>query len=114
MPSQVAGKYSIFKDNLNLIMQHNAEHAEGKHRYKLAVNRFADMTRAEFSRTMLGLNAPNKKETKVDETLLESSSTPSSIDWVEKGAVTPVKNQGSCGGEHPYSTTLTAHPSTTP
>jgi len=100
-PHEVLNKFNTFKDNVDHIMAHNAA---GTHKYKLAINQFADMSRAEFARSYLGLNAPIKKTRNVD-AALESSSSPDAVDWVIKGAVTPVKNQGQCGGCWAFSTT---------
>merc|ERR1712121_526496 len=85
---------SIFAANLERIEKHNAEHLEGKHSYWLGVNQFADLTNDEFVDLHTGFAAvPTSLET-AD---LSHIAAPSSYDWRDKGAVTPVKNQGQCG-----------------
>lgn len=69
--------------------------------HKVKVNKFSDMTPKEF-RTKYGGYKPAKKDTQkakkigeFDQAKFESE--PRSINWVSKGAVTPIKDQEQCG-----------------
>jgi len=87
-------KYNTFKANLEAITKHN----EGNHSYTMGVNEFADLNTDEFREQYLGLNYINKEFSRSkNEGHLNVISIPDELNWIEKGAVMPIKNQGQCG-----------------
>ncbi|KAL0715555.1 hypothetical protein Bca4012_064877 [Brassica carinata] len=99
-------RFKVFKKNLKFIENFNNM---GNQSYKLGVNEFTDMTKEEFLAThtggLRGINVTSLPAV-VDQTMssrkLNFSKLLSVKDWRIEGAVTPVKNQGSCDLEYPY------------
>ena len=85
----------VYADNKAYIDQHMKEHAEGKHTFTVALNKFADLTTEEWSRLYKGLKMGS---TTPHKTYKPSGKTaPGSMDWRQYGVVTGVKDQGQCG-----------------
>jgi C1A family cysteine protease len=85
-------RFNIFKAKVKEIEAHNA----GNHTYTLGINEFSDLTWEEFSATYLGF-AGGKSDAPSWEAPVSNKIPNDDVDWRKKGAVTPVKNQGSCG-----------------
>ena len=84
-------RHAIWESNKLYVEEHNAN--ADKWGYTLDTNEYADMESEEFARLYHGGLQDNDKEIVV----LNSAEDPSSIDWRDKGLVTPVENQGQLG-----------------
>ena len=108
-PAEEATRKAIFAFNLEKINKHNEEYAAGVHTYTMGVNQFADLTGDEFKAMYTTRMPIDMFERPRNEATLavpmKLRGTEDSVDWRQKNAVTPVKNQGQCGSCWSFSTT---------
>lgn len=101
-------RLEIWKKNNDFIESHNKQQPPPS--YTLGHNHFSDLTLDEYQEyNKLGSYSPGRMtpfrprtyESELTASKLRKSrrlqDVPDSVDWVEKGAIVPVKNQGMCG-----------------
>lgn len=82
-------RFEIFKSNAEFIDNHSNPN------YTLGETQFMDLTFEEFEFLYTGFKG--HEETYPVQYLLGEQYTEESLDWRNKGAVAPVKDQGQCG-----------------
>ncbi|KAG6478624.1 cysteine proteinase 1-like [Zingiber officinale] len=92
---QRALRFAIFKANLLRARRHQLLDPTAVH----GVTQFSDLTPGEFRRAYLGLRSSSSDfaSSPHEAPILPTNDLPEKFDWRDHGAVTPVKNQGSCG-----------------
>jgi len=98
-------RYGVFKTNLAFIQKHNEKYAAGEVSYSLAANKFSDLTNSEYKKLLGFKKNPNRDETAMESHRCMEKTLPTSIDWRDKKAVNPVKDQGQCGSCWTFSAT---------
>ncbi len=99
-------KFEAFKENLEDVIEFNKNKS---HLYKKGLNAYSDLTEEERKKQLLSnidINKviDNNHNLPVLPEARQTENLPKSVDWVAKGVLAPILNQGSCGSCYSFAT----------
>jgi C1A family cysteine protease len=97
-------RFQIFRTNLRNIILHNLD---SRQNFTMGVNQFTDLTPQEFKELYVSGYKP-LESFGCNSFDSHDSNLPDSFDWVSKGFVNPVRDQGQCGSCWAFATTANA------
>ncbi|KAL2328033.1 hypothetical protein Fmac_021460 [Flemingia macrophylla] len=102
-------RFQIFKNNVQFIESFNAA---GDKTFNLSINQFSDLHNEEFKALLTnGQKKAQRVESATEASFRYDSVSvtdiPATMDWRKRGAVTPIKDQGSCRSCWAFSTVAT-------
>jgi len=89
-------RLQIFKNNVQFIESFNAA---GDKPFNLSINKFADLHNEEFKALLTNAQRKEGRVWSAAETSFKYDSVtkiPATMNWRKRGAVTPIKDQGTC------------------
>ncbi|KAF7849061.1 hypothetical protein BT93_L1288 [Corymbia citriodora subsp. variegata] len=96
--AEKAKRLKIFAENLQFVEEFNRA---ANRTYTVGLNKFSDLANDEFVAAYTGYKLPSstrRNSSHVDSFKYQGSGgVPDSVDWVKKGAVNAIKDQGRCG-----------------
>ena len=100
-------RFKIWQENKKCVKLHNRDPTKC---FTLALNKFADLTTAEFVQLFTGFIPGNNNDIVVKRSngnifVPQENEHPTSVDWRQKGYVTPVQDQKKCGSCWAFSAT---------
>lgn len=107
-PAEEKFRMKVFMENKAKVAKHNRRAHRGKHSYTLKMNKYGDLLHHEFVTKFTGFrNDLERKKPLLGATFISPANVeiPDEVDWRAKGAVTPIKDQGSCGSCWAFSAT---------
>jgi len=95
-------RFVIFRTNLRNIILHNLDHSQN---FTMGINQFTDLTAEEFKTQFTGGLKTEVGSYSCGKYSNHEDNLPEVVDWIKKGVVNPVRDQGQCGSCWAFATT---------